>query len=59
LNRVSERRGINMSRIKPQKQSKSEFFDKNAGPYSYEEFAEKVYLMIHTYYLSKDTKIKP
>lgn len=46
-----------MSRIRPQ--SKSEFFGKNAGTYSYEDFAEKVYLMIHTYYLSKDTKIKP
>ena len=38
--------------------SQEGFFSVNSGKFSYEEFAEKVYLMVHTYYLSSKGKIK-
>lgn len=38
--------------------SADDFFSLNSGKYSFSEFAEKVYLMIHTYYLTAEGKIK-
>lgn len=43
-------------KIKPV--SVEEFFSANAGAYTFEEFAEKIYLMMHTYYLTAEGKIK-
>lgn len=43
-------------KIKPV--SVDDFFEKNSGKYNYETFAEKVYVMIHTYYLNSNKKIK-
>lgn len=47
---------VGQRRVKPLLQD--QFFELNSGKFTYEDFAEKVYIMIHSYYLKEGVNIK-